>query len=96
MPVGIHNTRVAQEMSGPVVGSATILFRKLFDAVEVTDAFLNEILSYPVDVDWVDACLQTKRCVAEWRPCGRLIFRSPRLTADSARRHASDGPMASL
>jgi hypothetical protein len=47
--------------SAVVSGSATILFRKLFDNIEVTEAYLQEILSYTVDVDWVDNCLQHKR-----------------------------------
>ncbi len=57
-------------------GSATILFRKLFEHVTIDDARLNEILSYPVDVDWVDACLQHHTCVLQ----GPGSFRFPRAT----------------
>jgi hypothetical protein len=53
-------------LSSSVAGTATILFRKLFDHVEVSDALLAEVLSYAVDVDWVDAYLQLKTWVGDF------------------------------
>lgn len=43
-------------------GSATITFRKLIDSGVLHTEALNEILSYPIDVDWVDAYMSKKRC----------------------------------
>lgn len=58
-----HQLRDMSASCVPVPGSANILFRKLFEHVTIDDGRLNEILSYPVDVDWVDACLQHHTCV---------------------------------
>lgn len=45
----------------PVAGSATVLFRKLFDSGEASHDVLSELLIYPVDVEWVEGYLLHRR-----------------------------------
>lgn len=42
-------------------GSATIMFRKVFDSGTLTADSFTEILSYPVDVDWIEVYMNKPR-----------------------------------
>jgi hypothetical protein len=53
------------------VGSATVLFRRLFESSDVTLTLLLEVLTYPVDVDWVDTYLVAHRCATSLPLPGR-------------------------
>jgi hypothetical protein len=55
--------------AGGVTGSATITFRNLLDSGTVTHDSVLKVLSYSVDVDWVEAYLLKKRLV-----CLRTCF----------------------